>query len=85
MEAEREDVVAIVNVDRPVGAEPTEMELLLQEAFEIALWRRQDWTHQVSRRLVHCLALLNGMPLDSFSGIKKVVDGGLFKATIEPR
>lgn len=75
----------IVEVLRPTGSEPTEVELTLQQALETALWQRPGWREQVSGKLVHVLALVNGMPLDSFSGIKKVVTGGLFKATIEPR
>lgn len=75
----------IVDVKRPVGAEPTDVEMTLQAALEIVLWRRPGWQELASGRLVHALALVNGMPLDSFSGIKKTVTGGLFKATIEPR
>ncbi len=79
--------MSIVNIDRPKGDdfEPCEVDLILQETLERVLWRRGDWRNDASKRLVHALALLQGMPMDSFSEAKKTISGGIWTATLEAR
>jgi hypothetical protein len=77
--------LAIIEIKRPIGAEATEVEIVMEQALEIVLWRRDEWRRNASKRLVHALALLQSMPLDSFSGAERTVEGGIWVAHLKNR